>query len=157
VDWGTSTRVLCLGNDLLADDAFGCLVARRLRQEMPGIDVVESQETGFRLLDHVAGASRLLVIDTVMSGAPPGTVRVLREPDFAGLRGGSPHYTGLFETLELGRCLKLPVPEEVLIIAVAASDCLTVGGALHPDLLAAIPRVLLLVAEFTASTKPTEP
>jgi hydrogenase maturation protease len=59
-----STRVLCLGNTLLADDAFGIVIAEHLRRTRPDIEVCESSTSGFDLLDYTLGASRLLVVDT---------------------------------------------------------------------------------------------
>ncbi len=145
-----STRVLCLGNSLLADDAFGLAVAARLRHLRPDIEVCESSTSGFDLLDHTLGARRLLVIDTVQSSTlSPGTVSIFHEKDVQSAPGGSPHYVGLFEALRLGKALGLEVPEEVLIIAVEPADCLTVGGGMHPAVLAAIPDVLKIVDEQT--------
>lgn len=141
-----STRVLCLGNSLLADDAFGPAVAPRLRQLRPDLEVYESSTSGFDLLDLTLGAHRLLVIDILQSGAlAPGTVSVFRAEDVRTMPGGSPHYVGLFEALRLGKALKLEVPEEVVIIAVEPADCLTVGGEMNPSVLAAMPDVLKIV------------
>jgi hydrogenase maturation protease len=141
-----STRILCLGNSLLADDAFGLVVAARLRQRRPDLQVCESSTSGFDLLDCALGARRLLVIDTVQSGVlAPGTVSIFREGDVRTAPGDSPHYVGLFEALRLGKALKLAVPEEVVIIAVEPADCLTVGGAMHSSVLAAIDEVLQMI------------
>jgi hydrogenase maturation protease len=142
---------LCLGNSLLADDAFGLAVAARLRQLRPDLEVCESSTSGFDLLDCTLGARRLLVIDTVQSGAlAPGTVSIFRERDVRTAPGGSPHYVGLFEALRLGKALSLEVPEEVIIIAVEPADCLTVGGEMHPSVLAAIDDALRIVNEEAA-------
>ena len=142
-----STRVLCLGNELLADDALGAVVAEQLRQILPGtLEVVFTSAMGFDLLDDVLGASRLLVVDTIETGTkPPGTVHLLREEDVQTVPGESPHYIGLFETLKLGRKLQLDVPKDVIIIAVEPADCLTVGGAMTPAVKEAVPLVVNLV------------
>ena len=143
-----STRVLCLGNSILADDAFGFVVAERLRRERPDLDVRESSTSGFDLLDFTLGADRLLVIDTMQSGeAEPGSITTFREEDVRSIPGGSPHYIGLFEALRLGRALDLPVPADVTIITVEPADCLTVGGAMHQDVVAAATRVLEMISE----------
>ena len=138
-------RVLCLGNDLLADDALGPEVAAGLRRALPrDVEVVSSGVSGMWLLDEVVDATHLLVVDTVRTdGGTPGAVRRLREEDFGGASpGGSPHYVGLFDVLRLGRSLGLAVPSEVTILAVEAADVLTVGGGMHPEVRAAIPAVL---------------
>jgi hydrogenase maturation protease len=99
------------------------------------------------LLEAVVGASRLIVVDTVVTGsAPPGTVDVLGEADFDGsAAGGSPHYIGLFEALDLARGLGLDVPGEVVIVAVEAGDFYTVGGGMTAAVEAAVPVVVARV------------
>jgi hydrogenase maturation protease len=145
-----SARLLCLGNDILADDAMGIRVAERLREHLPKtVDVVSSMESGLRLLDHLVGVPRVIVIDTVQTGnAPPGTVYTLREGDIEYTPGSSAHYIGLFETLALGRGLDLPVARELVIIAVEASDCLTIGGGMTQAVANAIPEVIRLAEEL---------
>jgi hydrogenase maturation protease len=178
-------RVLCLGNDLIADDALGIVAARGLCRRLtvagrprpagPAFDsaatvrafdhphagvveVVETALTGMYLLEAVVGASRLIVVDTVVTGsAPPGTVEVLGEADFEGsAAGASPHYIGLFETLDLARGLSLDVPGEVVIVAVEAGDFYTVGGEMTAAVEGAVPvvvaRVLALLDGVTAGS-----
>ena len=137
-------RLLCLGNDILADDAFGIRVAEQLRGRVPKtVDVVDSMESGFHLLDYLLGVDRVVVIDTVKTGGePPGFVYELGEGDLEIIPGNSPHYIGLFETLALGRGLGLDVATEITIIAVEAVDCMTVGGDMNPLVEQAIPVVI---------------
>jgi hydrogenase maturation protease len=146
------TRVLCLGNDLLADDGFGLLVGAKLRPLIKdSADVVTSTESGIRLLDHLLGASRVVVIDVIQThGEAPGTVHCMTMDDLCTVSGPSPHYIGLSETLALGRRLGLPVADELVVIAVEASDCVTVGGPVHPDVSAAIPHVVGIVKGLIA-------
>jgi hydrogenase maturation protease len=158
--------VLCLGNELISDDALGVVAARRLFRRLavagtsvpPGpsldpavtvrafelprvgpVEVVETALTGMYLLEAVVGASRLIVVDTVVTGATgPGTVLELKESDLDGPRGGSPHYIGLLETLDLARALGLEVPADVVIVAVEAGDSMTVGGEMTGPVTAAV-------------------
>lgn len=164
------TRVLCLGNELVSDDAVGIVaareVARRLAEagievtagsafdpaatgrafELPmvgRVEIVETALTGMYLLEAVVGVSRLIVIDSVLTGTTdPGTVLEMTEADLDGPRGGSPHYIGLLETLELARALGLSVPAEVAIIAVEVGDGMTVGGPMTAPVRAAVPVVV---------------
>jgi hydrogenase maturation protease len=140
-------RVLCLGNDLLADDALGFRVARALRRELgdcrsSSVDIVETPEFGFALLDHLQDVRRVVVIDTVVTGrAESGTLyRIAEDEDWEAAPGASPHYVGLFEALSAGRALGLPV--EVVILAVEASDVVTVGGSMSSAVEAAVPLVV---------------
>ncbi|MGA9597239.1 MAG: hydrogenase maturation protease, partial [Acidimicrobiia bacterium] len=97
-------RVLCLGNDLIADDGIGITAAELIRRRLPGVAVVEEAMSGLYLIEDVIGVDRLIVVDAVITGeAPPGTIHVLGECDVAVVPGVSPHYVGLFETLELVR------------------------------------------------------
>lgn len=143
-------RVLCLGNELLADDSLGLRVAEQCRQfATHDVEVVSTTEGGFHLLDYVSGIHRLIVVDTVVTGTSrPGTIYVCHDYELKAVPGGSPHYVGLCETLGLARQLRLPVAEEVIFLAVEASDCSTLGGRMHSDVRAAIPQVTRLVQDL---------
>ena len=99
-------RVLALGNELISDDALGVVAARALCRRLADagtpslsgpppdpaatswafehprvgpVEVVETALTGMYLLDAVLGASRLIVVDTLVSGTvEPGTVLELQ-------------------------------------------------------------------------------
>jgi len=137
-------RILCLGNDLLADDALGRAAADHLAGAAgPDVEVLYAPSAGFALLDHVTGMGQhLVLIDAIHTGlADPGTIHELREADLAAPAGSSPHYVGLLEVLQLARALHLGAPEGVVVLAVETADEFTVGGAMHPLVRAAIPRV----------------
>ncbi len=150
------TRILGLGNEILADDAFGILVAREAERRFPGqVEAVCSSSSGFALLDDVVGAQRLLVVDTIQTvGAEPGSIRVFTSERFQPAAAVGPHFMGLFETLAAARELGMDAPEEVLIIAVEAADCITVGGPMHPKVRTAIPEVVELIGRLLGSGWP---
>jgi len=133
-------RLLGLGNELLADDAFGLVVAEEAAARVPELEVVRSSESGFALLDSLTGVSRVIIADTIQTGkAPPGTLLFFDAGELAAPPAGAPHGAGIREVLALGRALGLPVADEVWIVAVEAADCTTLGGAMHPAVAAAIP------------------
>jgi hydrogenase maturation protease len=146
------TRLLGLGNEILADDAFGILVAREFKRLFPRqIEVVCSAAAGFNLLDDLLGARRVVVVDTIMTGAAkPGTIHVFQADPVSQQAGIAPHFLGLFEVLAFARRLHLDVAEDAIIIAVEASDCTTIGGAMHPDVRAAIAGAVDLVKRCAA-------
>jgi hydrogenase maturation protease len=132
--------LLGLGNELLADDAFGLLVADEVAARVPELEVVRSSESGFALLDPLTGVARVIIADTIQTGkAPPGTLLFFDLDELAGPPAGAPHGAGIREVLALGRALGLPVAEQVWVVAVEAADCATLGGAMHPAVAAAIP------------------
>ncbi len=143
-------RVLCLGNDLLGDDALGCVVAERLRPfASKDVEILCTPESGFYLLDCVLNVGRLVVVDTVQTGnAPPGTIYKFRDSELPLVPGGSPHYVGLCESLALGRKLGLAVAEDVIILAVEAGDCLTIGAEMSPQACSALPVLLGMVRDM---------
>jgi len=152
-------RVLGLGNEILADDAVGILAAREVERAFPRqVEVVCSSSAGFGLMEDMVGASRLLVIDSIVTGkAKPGTIHVLTAKDLRPVPGIAPHFVGLFEVLDVARQLYPEVPGEALAIAVEAADCTTVGGPLHPDVRSAIPAVVELVGRFLGGASRHDP
>jgi len=125
-------------------------VAREARSALPDLDVVDAAAGGLGLLDLVLDADRLIVVDTLASRtAAPGTIHVVRDGEMQVAYGPSPHYTGLWEVLALGRALGLAVPKDVVIIAVEAADCTTVGGSMHPAVRGAVPEVVRLIGDLT--------
>ena len=144
------TRVLCLGNDLLADDSFGKVVGDSLRLfPTTGVEVISTTESGFHLLDYLSNTHRLIVVDTIMTGrVPPGTVLVFRESELHAVSGVSPHYIGICDALSLARQLNPSVANEVMIVAVEAADCSTVGGDMHPEVRAAVVLATRVIRNF---------
>lgn len=113
-----SVRLPGLGNEILADDAFGIAAAREAAHRFSGaLDVMVSSEAGFNLIDHLLGASRLLVVDTIVTGvAKPGTLHVFEEAIFRPTPRASPHRAGLFEVLAAAQALGLPAPPSRLCL-----------------------------------------
>lgn len=148
----SARRVLCLGNELMADDALGPLIAKQFDGK-EGNAVLYIADAGFRLMDFILNVSDLLVIDTIQTGrAKPGTILVFREKDLVAASGPSSHFIGLLEILKLGRKLRLPIPKKVLVVAVEAADISTIGGNLHPKVQAVLPIVVDLVRSFLRSS-----
>jgi hydrogenase maturation protease len=90
---GPARRVLvaAAGNIFLADDGFGCEVARRLvDRELPvGVEVRDYGIAGLHLAyDLLDGPETLVLVDTVARGAEPGSLVLLEvtERDVAGGR-----------------------------------------------------------------------
>lgn len=148
-------RAVCLGNELMADDAFGPIVAAEFDGQVPS-SVIHASAAGFGLMDYFLNVTDLLVIDTIkMGSSKPGDVFVFREDDLHAARGPSSHFVGLLEMLQIGRKLRLPFPQRVIIVAVEAQDLSTIGAALHPEVRAAVPVVVNLVRGFLNGSPPT--
>ncbi len=100
----TRTLVAGLGNELRGDDAAGLLAARALRTwRLENVDVEEHSGDVAALAESMARHAEVVVVDAVVSGAPPGTVRELN-PDGAVARArSSSHGLGGSEGLALAR------------------------------------------------------
>lgn len=140
-------RLLCLGNDILADDGLGPLAAEAFRKRAwEGVEVVDSSESGFHLMDYLMDTDQVIVVDSIQTGKEyPGKIYHLKEKDLPQYQGNSPHYVGLLESLQLGRELKLDIAKDLQIIAIETADCHTLGGEMHPDVRASVPKIVDLL------------
>ena len=115
--------VIGVGNELRGDDGAGVEVVRRVRESagQAGIEVGEQLYEPTELLDAWQGRDAVVLVDTMRSGATPGTIRrfdASSEPLPARLRGSaSTHAFGLDEAIELGRALDR-LPRQVIVFAV---------------------------------------
>ncbi|HSP09614.1 MAG TPA: hydrogenase maturation protease [Candidatus Dormibacteraeota bacterium] len=102
----TKTLVAGLGNELRGDDAAGLLAARGIRALLlDNVDVEEHSADVAALADSMARHDQVVVIDAVVSGAPPGTVREL-DPGSAVTRSqASSHGLGVVEALAIAHAL----------------------------------------------------
>ena len=146
------TRILCIGNEIMGDDALGFHVAERLKDVgIERVEIVYTSVAGFELLDLVTGRDELIVVDTIQTGrAAPGTIFEIGEGDLGDFPAGALHGIGLSDVLAAGRKLGMPVPDNVTIFAVEAADALTVGGEMHPDVRAAVIGVVRRIREHVA-------
>jgi len=141
-----TTIVLGLGNPVRFDDAVGLRVAEaveRLLAEgpVPGVKVLTSTRAGLELIDLLTGASRAIIVDClVRPDAVPGRVSRLTLGDVAGAaRLVGAHDVTLGHAFELARAAGVPMPDEVEIFAVEASDVDRIEEGLSPAVAAAIP------------------
>jgi hydrogenase maturation protease len=126
--------VLAMGNDLLADDGVGIHAARLLRTLVPPrVDIVETTEAGFALLEFLEGYEKVLILDAIQTGkAPPGTIISLAPEDFSCVDSPSPHYAGLPDLQKLARNCGIAFPSHVQILAMEVQDPYSIGAPLTP-------------------------
>ncbi|MGA7476419.1 MAG: hydrogenase maturation protease [Thermoplasmata archaeon] len=126
--------VIGLGNDQRSDDRSGLEVARALRPLLAGkVRVEECESEGIALLELWRGADRVIVVDAVRSGAPPGTVHRLEPGDgfLPGLRTAtSTHGLSLAEAVALAKGLGC-LPRHLVVYGIEAGD-VGMGVALTP-------------------------
>jgi len=126
-----SLLVIGAGNDLRRDDGVGLAIARRLHAA--GLAVREARGDLSALSDLWAGSERVIVVDAVRSGAPPGTVHrfdAVAAPLPAVFSQASSHAIGVAEAVELARALdRLPV--SLVVYGIEGAD-FSAGEGLSP-------------------------
>ena len=141
----SSTRVgvIGLGNVLMGDDAFGPWVVQTLLAEydFPEDVAVEDLGTpGLDLTPWVTDLDALVLVDTVRSDAPAGTVTLYRRDDLLKHPPQtrlSPHDPGVKEALLTAEFAGRG-PREVLLVG-AVPETTAMGVGLSPVLRAAVP------------------
>ena len=111
--------VLGIGNLVMTDDGIGVRVVQLIaeRYRFPEhVTVLDGGTLGLDLLPRIEDAQRLLIIDAVETGAPPGTlVRLSGEEIPLALETKiSPHQMGLKDLLTVASLLGYPPRETVL-------------------------------------------
>jgi hydrogenase maturation protease len=124
VDWrgieGAHPLLLPLGNENCGDDAAGLEIVRRLLAG--GLDESRIIDLPRSPLDwkEIARTGRpVLVVDSVVSGSPPGTIHLAPIPGAAlrprGAAALSTHGMGLLESLSLAQALGVRLPRLILL------------------------------------------
>jgi hydrogenase maturation protease len=148
-----------VGSDIRADDGVGLHVVRELkrRHSTADVDIIEIGTAGLSILDFVRGYDRLILVDAIVSGAEPGTVHELRGSDVARTSHlGVGHDADLPTVLALGETLGgEAMPTEVVVIAVEASDVVSISTALTPHVEAKVADAVALVEALIQEEKLT--
>lgn len=151
--------VIGVGNEFRRDDAAGLAAARRLAEHAPpGVRVLELSGEATGLLDAWQRAGKVIVVDAVSSGAPPGTVHCI-EPGQPGqlekLKALSTHGLGLAEAVELARAMnRLPAG---LVIYGIEGQSFDYGPGLSRLVEQAVGRVVQRVMEELECTNTASP
>ncbi|MBB4265104.1 hydrogenase maturation protease [Roseospira visakhapatnamensis] len=142
---GDRPLVIGVGQPHRGDDALGLAALERLAAAVPG-DAVECRPhhgEGLGLMALWEGRSRVLVLDALEAGRPPGTlVRVTADdgPPRAGLFRSSSHAFGVGEAVALARVLgRLPASLTLLGLQ---GETWRLGAPLSPAVRDALPALV---------------
>ena len=113
------TVVIGLGNPLVGDDGLGLAALEQLRARGTDRDVelVDGGTWGLSLLPVIESAGRVILLDAIDAGGPPGTLHILRRaelPRYLATRI-SPHEVDLQDVLALAE-LRGTLPQETVAI-----------------------------------------
>lgn len=137
--------VIGVGNPDRGDDRAGLEVARRMvsPSNSRGL-VVESHGDAGELMELWKDAKRVILVDAMSSGSPPGSVRrfdLLHEalPDFI-FRSSSTHDFGIAHAVELSRALD-KLPEQLVLFGIEG-QCFDLGVGICPAVEDAIEKTI---------------
>lgn len=141
-----------LGNLLLQDDGVGVHAVRELaRHRRSGVVVAEVGTALFDALHLLEWADKVLAIDAMQAGNPPGTIYLLAG-DSVEQRGSltSLHELGLHSAFTLIRRVRNP---ETMIIGIEP-EIIDYGLQLTPSVQAGLPAVVQQAREVVNRWKP---
>lgn len=134
--------IVCIGNDLVADDGVGQAVYKELGQRtLPAAVRLRLLGLGgMALLSEIDGEYLLVVVDAVAFGVAPGTVHVLNWQDLP--KSGSHvscHGIGVREAIEVAhRLYPEKAPASVWLVGVEGQCFDQLGQGLTPSVAANI-------------------
>jgi hydrogenase maturation protease len=136
--------VIGWGNLDREDDGAGILVARKLVEL--GIPALAFTGEALSLLDTWKGATHVVVVDAVTTGAPLGTVHVwdVAQADLPNSLAASTHGFGLAEAIALARSLG-QLPARLRVYGIEAGK-FGFGSGLSPEVAAVIEQAARQIA-----------
>jgi hydrogenase maturation protease len=128
-----------LGNLLLSDDGVGVHAVRELQKEVPrGVVAAEVGTAVLSALDLFEAADRILAIDAMQAGGPPGRICACRLDDLE-----NPAVKPSLHDFSLRSAFDfLPGHRPEVIVLGVEPAVIDYGLALSPEVRAALPRVL---------------
>lgn len=147
-----NSLVICIGNDLVADDGVGHVVYGELRRrDLPeGTRLKLLGLGGMALIGEFSGEELLVVVDAVQFGVAPGTVHLLGWDDLP--KGGSHvscHGIGIREAIEVSRKLyPESSPKSVCLVGIEGQCFDQLGEGLTPEVAAGIPTAVDSILEI---------
>ena len=136
--------IVGVGNLLLSDDGVGIHAIRRLRSDSRVASMarlIDGGTVGTDLLAEVCGCEKLLIVDAVDAGLPPGTtIRMdFSGPDPQQIDTRNAHQSGIPGLLDALRLLG-QAPRQVVLVGVQPA-AMGLGTQLSPAVASAMPAV----------------
>jgi hydrogenase maturation protease len=144
------TVILCCGNPLSTDDGVGFFAFEELKKkDLPGnVELIDAGTGGLDILNLIEDADKAVIVDSVTSGEPVGTLHRFEydndaEPPFLEF---SLHELGLMDLLKTGYAI-MPdsMPDEIIVIGVEIQWMEQAKIGLSPEVEKALPAVIEMV------------
>jgi len=140
----TRSLILGCGNGQRGDDGAGVLAAERLRALGIAAEVCAGEAS--ELMEAWNGMDDVIVIDSVVTGAPAGAVHVWdgqRPPPFA-TPAGSTHGLGIAQAIQLARALDC-LPSRLRVYGIEGMN-FEIGSSVSPEVERGVEEVVRRIA-----------
>ena len=137
--------IIGVGNTILQDEGVGMHAARALEREKlpPGVLVIEAETSIMDFLPQIQAAEKIIIIDALRTGAPPGTIYRLTPEDLPVDAALSLHAMGPLQVIQLAKQAG-DFRAEVIIIGVEPKE-MDLGMELTPEVKAQLPKIVEVV------------
>ena len=146
--------ILGIGNILLSDEGIGVRVAERMQRMSlpPDVEVLEGGVKGLDLIYFIEGREKVIVVDAVKAGAPPGTLFRFTDKDLAAKKGTlrSAHGIDFLDVIAITGFMGIKPPE--IIFLGIEPESLDAGMELSPLIEKNIPILINLVMKELENT-----
>ncbi len=136
--------IIGVGNLLLMDEGIGIHVINELeKNKLPeSVDVYDGGTGGFKLIDIMHEAKRVIFIDAVETGKAPGTITTFKSEDVRSMypkKKYSLHDTDLLEVIKMVELLEHPPEIEIMGVQ---PKTINYGTTLSRELTDSIPDII---------------
>jgi len=149
--------VLGIGNPILSDDGVGFRVIDALQPLLPPGDITltSSDVSGLALLDYVVDFDEVIIVDAIQTvNGKPGDIYILETGDLRTSKHTiSPHDVDLQTALEIGRILKMKIPDRIRIIAIEIPEVSEFSEELSAPVKESVPIAASMVVDMLSPEK----
>ncbi|MBN2487890.1 MAG: hydrogenase maturation protease [Methanosarcinaceae archaeon] len=144
------TVILCCGNPLATDDGVGFFAYEELKKrDLPeNVELIDAGTGGLDILNDIEDVDKAIIVDSVSSGEPAGTLHRFTYDNDAELPSlqFSLHELGLFDVLKSGYAIMpYSMPGEIIIIGIEVQWTEQVKIGLSPAVEKALSDVIEMV------------
>lgn len=146
----TGTIIICIGNELIADDAVGFEIYNRLAGCKARLEFCSVG--GIDMLPLLEGETDMIVVDAVQFGEPPGSIHVIPWESLpSNSTAISSHGLGLRETIEIGKILYPEImPERITLIGIEGRCFNRTREYMTAEVEGAIAKAVTTIEDFIA-------
>lgn len=147
--------ILGIGNDILTDDGIGIRLVEDLEQNLRGSQFVFEKATvgGLEILETICGYQCVIFLDAIKTpdGKPGDLYHIKLDEFMETLHLSNLHDISFLESIQLGKKLGYPVPEQMHILATEIKEDRVFSTSLTPEMASRYSEIFQETADFIRS------